>query len=272
MKKGKHKTKARIASRARHRAVSRARAKTLSRARVRTASRVKAKASRARRPARIHTKAARKAVKKAARILRKAGKKAVRAVLKPRMKVKAVKGRAKKAVKELEVKAPQPTVDEELARKRIATILSVSHVRQTLIELGGENALAIVRNFCGNKSDEEFAKKLKIKISDVRATLNKLHNEGLVNYIREKDSETGWYSYSWSLNHARMEKWANTRATITGAVGGEGTEYYFCPVCGTESITSFESAVNCEFRCERCNKMLEYIDQNGIVELFEKKK
>ena len=183
---------------------------------------------------------------------------------------KALKG---KAVKAKEVKAPQlPKVDEAALRKRIAAILSVSNVRQMLIELGGENALAIIRNFEGNRSDEELAKKLKIKISDVRATLNKLHNEGLVNYIREKDSETGWYSYSWTLNHQRMERWATTQAPAIANVGEDGKEYYYCPACGAESLTNFEAAVGCEFRCERCDKLLEFIDDKGMTELFEKKK
>jgi len=202
-------------------------------------------------------------------------KKAVKNTLKKCLpKAKVAPAKSKKAGNAVKEKAPlPPPVDTELLRKRIAAILSVSDVRQMLIGLGGENALAIIRNFEGNRSDDEFAKKLKIKISDVRATLNKLHNEGLVNYIREKDSETGWYSYSWTLNHERMERWATSQSVrLTGAGDGDTTEHYFCPSCGTASITSFESAVTCEFRCERCNKMLEYIDQAGITELFEKKK
>lgn len=173
--------------------------------------------------------------------------------------------------------APKPDriaiAEEQALLKRVVTILSDCHVRQDLIGIGGENALAIVRNFTGNQSDEEMAKRLKIKISDVRATLNKLHNEGLVNYIREKDSETGWYSYSWSLNHQRMERWASTHVGKINTFGADGTsEFYFCPSCGTESITNFESAAGCEFRCERCNKMMEFIDERGIAELFERKK
>lgn len=209
-----------------------------------------------------------RAARKSVPIQRKAACKAVKARL--RAGKAAVKANPKRLPKEPEPPAPQ--VNHEELRRRIATILSASNVRQMLIELGGENALAIIRNFQGNRSDEEFAKKLKIKISDVRATLNKLHNEGLVNYIREKDSETGWYSYSWSLNYERMERWAGSQQGAMGAMGESGTEYYFCPACGAGSITSFETAAGCEFRCERCNKMLEYIDQEGITELFEKKK
>jgi len=195
-------------------------------------------------------------------------------VAKAKTKLKTAKATIKKGVMK-EPKAPEPPkIDKEreaALMKKVVTILSDSRVRQNLIGIGGENALAIVRNFTGNQSDDDLAKKLKIKISDVRATLNKLHNEGLVNYIREKDSETGWYSYSWSLNHDRMERWASNNVGLKIDFGSE-SEYYFCPACGTESITNFESASTCEFRCERCNKMMEFIDEKGILELFEKKK
>jgi transcription initiation factor TFIIE subunit alpha len=163
--------------------------------------------------------------------------------------------------------------EEKEHLQRVSRILADASVRQNLIGIGGENALAIVRNFFGNHSDEELAKKLKIKISDVRATLNKLHNEGLVNYIREKDSETGWYSYSWSLNQDRMEKWASDQSLRLSSLGGDsGVEYYFCPTCGTSSITNFESASDCGFKCERCSRMLEFIDEKKMIELHEKSK
>jgi transcription initiation factor TFIIE subunit alpha len=193
--------------------------------------------------------------------------------------LKAVKAKIKAP---LPKKEPEKPVKKELTEKEIAIlqkehtqkiskILGDSSVRQNLIGIGGENALSIVRSFYGNHSDDDLAKKLKIKISDVRATLNKLHNEGLVNYLREKDSETGWYSYSWTLNHARMERWASSQVTKINALTGTGVDYYFCPSCGTSSITNFESAAGTDFRCERCNRLLEFIDEKKIAELHERK-
>lgn len=155
--------------------------------------------------------------------------------------------------------------------KRIATILADAQVRQRLIDLGGENAIAIVRNFRENYSDEEISKKLEIKISDVRATLNKLHNEGLVNYLREKNNETGWYSYSWAINVSRVERWASTALSNSALNSGAG-EYYFCSDCGISSIINFESAMDLSFKCERCERSLEHIEQNKISELYQKKK
>lgn len=171
-----------------------------------------------------------------------------------------------------EVVIKKPTAEQIKEMKRITGILGDAYIRQSLIGVGGENALAIVRNFYGNHSDEELAKKLKIKISDVRATLNKLHNEGLVNYARAKDSETGWYSYSWTLNHNRMEKWATDQATkLSGDGAGEGERYY-CPSCGASTITGFEDAMSGDFRCTHCNRMLEFLDSAKMAEIFERRR
>ena len=210
------------------------------------------------------------AVKRSSKKIAKS-KKAVKARPKP-----SPKSKVKKEVVKAPPKVDPAKVQEEMLRvkqeqilQKLSKVLGDSTVRQNLIGIGGENALAIVRSFYGNQSDEDLAKKLKIKISDVRATLNKLHNEGLVNYIREKDSETGWYSYSWSLNHDRIEKWATSQVLRLGPSGGS-QEFYFCPACGASSITSFETAAGSDFRCERCNRLLEFIDEKRLAELHEK--
>jgi len=186
-------------------------------------------------------------------------------------KPKIVARPKKKPEPKIEV-AKVPTAEQKVEMKKIVGILRDAYIRQTLIEVGGENALAIVRNFYGDNSDEELAKKLKIKISDVRATLNKLHNEGLVNYIRQKDSETGWYSYSWSLNHGRMKKWASDQTNKIMSAGNEGSENYYCPSCGTSTISSFEDAVVGDFRCTQCNRMLEFLDKEKMIEIYERKR
>jgi transcription factor E len=179
---------------------------------------------------------------------------------------------AKFPIGKKEIIPRKPTKEERKQLRRVLTILGDAYVRQMLIEVGGENALAIVRNFFGDHSDEELAKRLKLKISDVRATLNKLHNEGLVNYVRMKDSETGWYSYSWSLNHDRMKNWASSQNGTLVMLGSDGGDYYFCPSCGEATITNFVSAANGDFRCERCNRLLEFLDDKKMNELFEKRR
>lgn len=174
-----------------------------------------------------------------------------------------------KIEEKMEQKQPAQKMSPEM--KATSKILQEAYIRQTLIELGGENALAIIRNFYNNHSDEELAKKLKIKISDVRATLNKLHNFGLVNYNRQKDNETGWYSYSWSLNHDKMAKWASDQSSKLEAVE-DGNVRYYCPSCGEASIIDFENASTEGFKCGQCERMLEFLDKEKMIELYERKR
>ncbi len=157
----------------------------------------------------------------------------------------------------------------DLGIQQINDLLSQAYARQLLIGIGGENALAIVRNFSETLNDEELAKRLKIRISDVRATLNRLHNEGLVNYSRERDNESGWYSYTWSLNKERIREWINERSKNHRIHIDSKGDHYFCPSCGIETIMPFEKAVEDEFRCSKCERSLEFIDEEKANELFD---
>ncbi len=159
---------------------------------------------------------------------------------------------------------------EKLEMERLKQVLSDSYARQMLIDLAGENALEIVRNFYGNLSDEELSKTLKLKISDVRATLNRLHSEGLVTYLREKDSETGWYSYSWQLNKSRIEEWVGDKVKSRyPAFDDASGDHYFCPSCGAQNtMLSLADAHNSSFKCPKCSSGLEYFDREKTEEIM----
>jgi len=162
------------------------------------------------------------------------------------------------------------TEEQKIELKKLHIILSDPFVRQMLIEVGGESALEIVRNFYGSHSDEELSKNLSLRISDVRATLNRLHNEGLVKYARMKDTETGWYSYLWTLNKEKIVEWVArfTTKAVSGN-GKEGVDHYFCPTCGLASIIEFPQAHDCEFKCQKCNKPLEFVEETHFSEINE---
>lgn len=151
----------------------------------------------------------------------------------------------------------------------LLTLLGDAKVRQLLIDAGGEHTLEIVKAFSKELSDDDLAKKLKIKISDVRATLNKLHNIGVVQYNRYKDSETGWFSYFWSLNMEKTKGWVDEQMLKDSAPSDiSSSEYYFCPKCGTESVYEFAAASDYSFRCPLCNRALEFVDEDAAKDLF----
>lgn len=178
--------------------------------------------------------------------------------------------RIKKLAQDIALRRKLYAEQEQLWTDKLTRILGDRFIRQSIIDLAGENALEIIRNFKGKLSDEDLAKRLQLKISDVRATLNRLHNEGLVYYNRQKDSESGWYSYSWILHKTKFEAWASHQMDHRGLPELNGEDHYFCPTCGPETILPFEKATESEFRCEGCNRGLEFLDEEKIQALSKR--
>ncbi len=188
----------------------------------------------------------------------------------PKSKLK-IKSKAAKSKSRLSTPKEAPKKREPAPKPNLEllTLLGDAKVRQLLIDAGGEHTLDIVKAFSKELSDDDLAKKLKIKISDVRATLNKLHNIGVVQYNRYKDSETGWFSYFWSLNMEKTRGWVDEQLRMDSAPSDiSSSEYYFCPKCGTESVYEFAAASDYSFRCPLCNRALEFVDEDAAKDLF----
>ena len=169
-------------------------------------------------------------------------------------------------------KAIVPPKPPELPKKtlspEIKAVLGKPSTRNWLIELGGENTLSIIKSLPEVPNDEAIAKKLKIRISDVRSSLNKLHNSGLVAYLRDKNNETGWYSYAWVLNEDRISKWVVEREQEQQSmVSQQGIDMYFCKECGLDSALKFEIAIDHSFKCPCCSAALELRDQIKLEQI-----
>jgi len=177
----------------------------------------------------------------------------------------------KNVQKNIKAEIAKPRIRKEASeqeKREISNIFSNAFIRHQFIAIGGENSLDIVRNYPLDLSDEEMSKKLKVKISDIRSTLNKMHGEGFVHYNRRKDNETGWYSYSWSLNRKKIEGWANKITLEKKNAPGSGIERYYCKKCGADSVVGFVNALEADFKCSCCSKTLEYLDPEK-TEIFE---
>jgi len=211
--------------------------------------------------------------KKAKKLIRRVKSASVRVNKKPKKqaitKTQTIQNKSSLKIKtKKEKKLEEVIVLSKDDMEKLAEILSRPFIRQLLVNLGGENAIAIIRNFERSSSDEDIAKKLKIKISDVRAALNKLHSEGLVMYNRYKDGETGWYSYSWYLNKEKMDRWAEEHTKRFEAEGqNTSEEFYVCPFCGVSTIVNFHDAFEKQFKCDICEKNLEFLDEDKMQKL-----
>ncbi|MCD6279168.1 hypothetical protein J7J26_00130 [Candidatus Micrarchaeota archaeon] len=132
-------------------------------------------------------------------------------------------------------------------------------LRKYIIDVGGEQALAIVQALKNDKCTEEvILKRSKAGKSDARATLNKLHGKRLVKYSREKDANIGLYTYTWSLRVDKLKE-IGEKLLLQNKDTNERTkiEKYKCKACGAENEYSFEEAMDLRFKCPFCNSLLD---------------
>jgi transcription factor E len=230
--------------------------------RRRTASKPKLKKA----AKKVARKAARKIVRHAAKRIAKARPKAVRKIAR-----KAARKIVKKLARRMAVRAKRPAVLKPKPRRRVSPkVLENAHVRNLLVELAGEKALKVAGEMTEPLSDEDIAKRAGIKISDIRAVLNKLHAAGIAAYDRTRNDE-GWYTYTWRVSadgalkilearKAQEKQSAQERLCLESTV-----DFYKCPNCfaRTGARLSFEQAVEAGFRCPDCSEMLRYAEKKG---------
>lgn len=187
------------------------------------------------------------------------GKAKTKAAAKPKM---TAKPRLKKPVAQAKGAGPAPVKTVRAGagvKKLVSKIVEQARLRKYLVEIAGENAIDVLQEFSIGMSDEELAKRTKIRVSEVRAVLNKLHGEGLVNYTRSRDKKTGWFSYVWWVNERRGETLlARQEQTV---VLPEGQEFYFCGQCEDGRAYPFEAATDISFKCPKCGGLLKYLEK-----------
>jgi len=103
-------------------------------------------------------------------------------------------------------------------------------------------------------SAEYISKQIKIKPSKIRAVLNKLFNHNLIEYKRSFDDDTGKYTYIWTLNHKKLERFLKEYefdvASEKTAVSDSDELPFVCSDC--REHYSFDAATDCAFKCYRC--------------------
>ena len=56
-------------------------------------------------------------------------------------------------------------------------------IKEFVTTSAGEGAYRVMRTLSNGKTDEQIAKKTKLKVNEIRAALNKLHYLGIINYF-----------------------------------------------------------------------------------------
>lgn len=141
----------------------------------------------------------------------------------------------------------------------------------------GANGIGVVDLLYGKKNVNEFliAKKLGATINQTRNILYKLADEGLVSFVRKKDSKKGgWYTYFWTLNSGKsLIKFKETltknisdlEANLNARKAGR---FYRCDNCHLEF--NEENALLHNYSCPECGEVLNVKDTSEEVKGFEK--
>ncbi len=158
--------------------------------------------------------------------------------------------------------------------RRVKAFLSNTAVTEFMLSLAGENAGKVLGTMEGTMSDEEIARTAKLKVSDVRSVLNKLHGHRIAVYERTRDKDTGWYYYKWSLNADAIaelldEKKKGDREEAARLAAEGAYSFYTCGKC-TQEKYQFETALDYLFKCPQCGSALDYVDAKAAASLQKK--
>lgn len=147
-------------------------------------------------------------------------------------------------------------------------ILSNKYVQEYFMSNFGESSVRIVKAANSEMTDDAIATKCKLKVSEIRSVLNKLHNIRLATYVRTKDKDTGWYSYIWKVHLSEIpqiieKSMQGEREALEQQLETSTTVFsFYCPKCSKENKIEFDTATDLRFRCPSCRKQLKEVKTN----------
>lgn len=150
-------------------------------------------------------------------------------------------------------------------------------IDQLALQVGGETAILIVQFLMKNGENiSEFliAEKLEVGINVIRKTLYLLQENNLVSSMRKKDKKKGWYIYYWTFNEKQAEllmgKMKQKRiSNLKKRLEQETETNYF--TCARKCIRmTFERAMENNFTCPECGKILEEVDNSKQITVIKK--
>ena len=149
--------------------------------------------------------------------------------------------------------------------------------QQFLKCVAGDHAATLMK-ICERKrkpvTDEEIEKKLKLKITEIRTILNKLHYQGIACYQKSRNPKTGWYSYSWEIKPRRvaeliLEQQTEEIGRIEAKIEYEQNYAFFSCNNGCSSVP-FEIAAEYEFKCPECGKTMDAVNNEKRLRTMKK--
>jgi len=150
--------------------------------------------------------------------------------------------------------------------------MQVELLRDIVSKVAGEAAENIVVLLFKKKNVNEFliAKRLELTINQTRNILYKLGDEGLVSFIRKKDSRKGgWYTYFWTLNVLKSLELLRNRIkekldSFEEEIGKRKKErFYYSPAAEIEYTE--EEALEHDFICPETGDVMQLRDNTELL-------
>lgn len=149
-------------------------------------------------------------------------------------------------------------------------------VRECVLKLVGEEGLKVIRNMPpGEVTDERISEVTGVLLNIVRRTLFILYENRLASYRRERDTNSGWLTYLWTLNMDNIESLltAESRKLLknleTRLEFEQDNMFYVCESCGKRYL--FETASESNFVCPACSARLDFEDNRVIINTIKKR-
>ena len=150
-----------------------------------------------------------------------------------------------------------------------ATLLN-NLLKELVRHIAGKNSETLV-DILNEKTVNEFkiADRMKLTVNQVRNIFYKLNSYDVVIASRKKDKRKGWYIYSWTINipkslevlrDFKQKQIFEIEHTIKSR---ESKRFYLCPSCNIEMAE--ESALNHDFFCPECGKLLQLSSSDAFV-------
>jgi transcription initiation factor TFIIE subunit alpha len=154
--------------------------------------------------------------------------------------------------------------------------LSDKAIEQLVKEVAGSDVLPLIELIKNKENVSEFklAEKLNLTINQIRNMLYRLYNHNIVYFTRKKDKKKGWYVYFWNfntkeaknvLNRIRQNRLEQLKANLKEE---ESRDFFVCPA--KDVRLRFENAMEYEFKCPECGKVLEQEDNSRRVEAIKR--
>lgn len=155
-------------------------------------------------------------------------------------------------------------------------LLSDDVVQAYLAEVVGAEGMPVAMNPVKDEIvDEDLAEKLDLDPKIVRRTLFILYENDLASYRRDRDEESGWYTYLWSFEYDNIpdklnDEMRKLRDGLDERIEYERrNEFYICDIDGIRF--EFEEAMDLSFNCPECGSPLEPMENDELVEAMEER-